>query len=85
MKKAYKWTIVLILAGFVMAGIFLSIAPDIIVYWDPVRGQGQEEPRQNEAQQNQGNGPFVCFFHFDSSLRSLIHSMTSSSTEAVSS
>ena len=30
MKKAYKWTIALILLGFVLAGIFLTIAPDRI-------------------------------------------------------
>ena len=30
MKKAYKWTIALVLLGFVLAGIFLTIAPDEI-------------------------------------------------------
>lgn len=30
MKKAYKWTVALVLLGFVLAGIFLTIAPDQI-------------------------------------------------------
>ena len=38
MKKAYKWTIALILLGFVMAGIFLTIAPDQIPVHYNLRG-----------------------------------------------
>lgn len=39
MKKAYKLTIALILLGFVMAGIFLSIAPDQIPVHFNLRGE----------------------------------------------
>lgn len=39
MKKSYMWTIVLILLGFVLAGIFLSMAPDQIPAHYNIRGE----------------------------------------------
>ncbi|MBQ8237766.1 MAG: DUF1648 domain-containing protein [Oscillospiraceae bacterium] len=39
MKKAYKWTIALILLGFVLTGIFLTIAPDQIPAHYNIRGE----------------------------------------------
>lgn len=39
MKKAYKWTVVLILLGFVLAGIFLTLAPDQIPAHYNIRGE----------------------------------------------
>lgn len=39
MKKAYKWTIALILMGFVLAGIFLTLAPDRIPAHYNIRGE----------------------------------------------
>ena len=39
MKKAYKWTIALILLGFVAAGFFLTIAPDQIPAHYNLRGE----------------------------------------------
>ena len=39
MKKAYKWTITLILLGFVMAGVFLAMAPDQIPAHYNIRGE----------------------------------------------
>lgn len=39
MKKAYKWTIALVLLGFVLAGIFLTMAPDRIPAHYNIRGE----------------------------------------------
>ena len=39
MKKAYKWTIVLILLGFILAGIFLTLAPEQIPAHYNIRGE----------------------------------------------
>ncbi len=39
MKKAYKWTVVLILLGFVLAGIFLTLAPEQIPAHYNIRGE----------------------------------------------
>jgi len=39
MKKAYKWTLILILLGFVLAGIFLTLAPDQIPAHYNIRGE----------------------------------------------
>ena len=39
MKNAFKWTIGLILLGFVMAGIFLTLAPDRIPVHYNIRGE----------------------------------------------
>ena len=39
MKKAYKWTVALVLLGFVVAGIFLTIAPDQIPAHYNLRGE----------------------------------------------
>ena len=39
MKKAYKWTISLVLLGFVLAGVFLTLAPDEIPAHFNLRGE----------------------------------------------
>lgn len=39
MKKTYMWTIALVLLGFVLAGIFLSLAPDQIPVHYNLRGE----------------------------------------------
>lgn len=39
MKKTYAWTIALILLGFVLAGVFLTIAPDQIPAHYNIRGE----------------------------------------------
>lgn len=39
MRKAYKWTIALILLGFIAAGIFLSLAPDEVAVHYNIRGE----------------------------------------------
>ena len=39
MKRAYKWTIALILLGFVMTGIFLTMAPERIPAHYNIRGE----------------------------------------------
>ena len=39
MKKAYKWTIALVLLGFVLAGIFMTVAPDRIPAHYNIRGE----------------------------------------------
>lgn len=39
MKKTYKWTIGLIVLGFVLAGIFLTVAPDRIPAHYNIQGQ----------------------------------------------
>lgn len=39
MKKSYGWTVAMILLGFVLAGIFLTIAPDQIPAHYNIRGE----------------------------------------------
>lgn len=39
MKKAYQWTIALILLGFLLVGIFLTLAPDQIPVHYNIRGE----------------------------------------------
>ena len=39
MKKAYKWTVALVLLGFILAGIFLSVAPDQVPAHYNIRGE----------------------------------------------
>lgn len=39
MKKIYKWTIALILLGFLMAGIFITVAPERIPAHYNIRGE----------------------------------------------
>ena len=55
---------------FILTAPAVYFTPDIVMCRNLVRCQSQEHTCQYKSQQDQDNGPFVCFFHFESSLSS---------------